>query len=582
MPSYPREAHAAFLDAELEAQIMAFQRKLESSAVSLLENGDIFVAQFIKLRGAEMLVKMNTERRGVPRRLETMRAMLVKDSHQSWRSWGIMTYGELIRTGQLNYSDATCIWHHRADDPSYTLVGFRSIDIEFADALVEGCVVIFGPPEPPFQYLANLKRVVQTATVNSGVNYLLDLELVTNDWLPVALSAKVDLLHDQLHLSEVIIVQGPPGTGKTHLLAQLAAKLLDEGKRVLATSLTHRALFELSSKEALKPALNQKRLYKRRLTLDDKAKLPDLQEAEDLFAAPGCLTLATFYATSGWATQVKEMPYDVVLVDEASQAFLAMLAASRMLAPKVLWIGDPAQLPPVVVLSADNVTKYKAQPLIDGMKTALENLSFPAYRLVETYRLTRRAALFTGLFYQNTLVAAEHPNRPALSFQDLPAVFQNILHPEGGPTLLALPLPPGDPAPGLLIKTVAQLVAGLMTINEEQFSITILAKQRKTVSLIQWSLVQIFGYQENIFVETVERVQGLTCDICIFVMPDANLHLSLDPNFFNVATSRARRHTIIVAAERVLQSATMDIKVATFLERLSQESRFNMHLYLNG
>lgn len=44
------------------------------------------------------------------------------------------------------------------------------------------------------------------------------------------------------------IVQGPPGTGKTHMAAALLSHLLAQGKRVLVTAQTERALYELRDK----------------------------------------------------------------------------------------------------------------------------------------------------------------------------------------------------------------------------------------------------------------------------------------------------------------------------------------------
>lgn len=44
------------------------------------------------------------------------------------------------------------------------------------------------------------------------------------------------------------IVQGPPGTGKTHMAAALLSHLLAQGKRVLVTAQTERALYELRGK----------------------------------------------------------------------------------------------------------------------------------------------------------------------------------------------------------------------------------------------------------------------------------------------------------------------------------------------
>jgi hypothetical protein len=572
MNAYSRENHAIFLDIELQAQIAAFQQKIETSAVSLLENGELFVAQFIKFRGSEMMVKMNTERRGVPRRKDTLRAMLVIPGLQGWKNWGNMTYGELIKKGQVNYSDATCIWHHRDEDSKYTLVGFRGLSIPFAEVLEEGFLVVFGPPEPPFEYLANLISIVNRPTVYSLTDKLLDSPVIENNtWLPTPIHGRYDLIRDQIALSDIVIVQGPPGTGKTHLLAQIATQLLNEGKSVLATALTHRALFELASKEALKVPLNNKKLYKKGITLEERDSMPALQEAENMHSSPGCLTLATFYSSSAWANNIKQPIYDVVLVDEASQAFLAMLAASCWLGRKIIWIGDPAQLPPVVIMSQDTISKLKASPLIFGMTTVLAQSAFPAFRLVETYRLSERAAEFTGVFYDGSLTAAKSSNRPSLYLDNLPSDIQNLLHPEGGPVLLPLPFPPGDATPELLIRAILHLVKGFLKVEDKSLTIAILAKQKKTVSRIQWTLSQHIGHQENIVIETVERVQGLTCDICIFVIPDSSKGLSLHPNFFNVATSRARRHTIIISPENLLDSIRVDERVTDFIKRLLKE-----------
>ena len=46
-----------------------------------------------------------------------------------------------------------------------------------------------------------------------------------------------------------------------------------------------------------------------------------------------------------------------VIVDEASQAFLTMLAAANMLGKKNLWVGDVCQMPPIVKTSKDRIRK---------------------------------------------------------------------------------------------------------------------------------------------------------------------------------------------------------------------------------
>jgi superfamily I DNA/RNA helicase len=51
-----------------------------------------------------------------------------------------------------------------------------------------------------------------------------------------------------LQSNGAVLVQGPPGTGKTHTIANLIGHLLSEGKSVLVTSQTEKALNVLKEK----------------------------------------------------------------------------------------------------------------------------------------------------------------------------------------------------------------------------------------------------------------------------------------------------------------------------------------------
>ena len=52
----------------------------------------------------------------------------------------------------------------------------------------------------------------------------------------------------QIERNDVVLVQGPPGTGKTHTIANLLGHFLSQGKRVLVTSHTSKALKVLRDK----------------------------------------------------------------------------------------------------------------------------------------------------------------------------------------------------------------------------------------------------------------------------------------------------------------------------------------------
>jgi DNA polymerase III delta prime subunit len=76
-----------------------------------------------------------------------------------------------------------------------------------------------------------------------------DLE-VLNDRpaLPKAANDEQRSMLDQARSSPHTIIQGPPGTGKTHTIANLAAVLMAEGRRVLITAENDRALREVQDK----------------------------------------------------------------------------------------------------------------------------------------------------------------------------------------------------------------------------------------------------------------------------------------------------------------------------------------------
>lgn len=74
-------------------------------------------------------------------------------------------------------------------------------------------------------------------------------------FLPLPVNAAQLRVVRRVDASAQTLVQGPPGTGKTHTAAALISHLLAQGKRVLVTAQTDRALKEVRTKlpEAIKP-----------------------------------------------------------------------------------------------------------------------------------------------------------------------------------------------------------------------------------------------------------------------------------------------------------------------------------------
>lgn len=75
--------------------------------------------------------------------------------------------------------------------------------------------------------------------------------------LPLPANQEQREMIDNARRERHLVIQGPPGTGKTHTIANLASVLMAEGRRVLITAETERALSEVQAKlpEDMRPLM---------------------------------------------------------------------------------------------------------------------------------------------------------------------------------------------------------------------------------------------------------------------------------------------------------------------------------------
>lgn len=573
---YERKEHWQFLEEELRAQTESFKLKLDTSAIYLLqEREELFVAQFIKFLDGEMILKFSSHR-GLPRQGEYLYCFTVPKELRDYRNWGNKTYGDLIKS-KANYSEVVSIWQSHSDEKDFSIVGFRGVDLEFAMHIQEaqGMILILGPNKPPFEYIANLQKIVVHQS-NDAMNNILDQDFHVADWIPSLLENDkniVDFVLTQLDLQDTMIIQGPAGTGKTYLIAEICERLCMQGKSVLVTALTNRALIEIVEKPALKTLLKEHKIFKTKLSVDESKVHKDLMQIKDLSPQPSNLILSTFYITSGQAAQISsESPFDFVIVDEASQALLGMLAGAKLLGKKNIWIGDTKQLPPVVAISDDKVRRKNYGALVDGLKALSDNASIPIFQLTESYRLTERAATFTGIFYNGSLKSKSKKDI-RLNFNEL---FQDVgkyFNPKGGPTLIKTDLPIGDFKPKNALILTTEIVKHLLSLPET-LHISVLTYFVETTKALQRHILQTVGYHRNLLIDTVSRVQGLTTDVCIYVIPNSSYHRSLEVRLFNVATSRSKRHTLIITDKRIIDRSQIDNEVKKYLLQLNVDYSF--------
>lgn len=562
-----RRKHWQFLEDELKAETEDFKKIYLATAISLLKiSQEMYVAQFISFKDGEMIMKFPISR-ALPRKGDFLVCMVLPPELQDYRNWGDRSYRDLYKA-RYNSTECVCIWHSPANDPRYSLVGFSKVSVDFANYIKKtpNIVLTFAPQRPPIDYVMNLQKVVEDQ-YSKGVASILDANYQAKDWEPIPIRQDdvSGFVYSQMALTETMILEGPPGTGKTYMIAELCAKLCAEGHSVLVTALTNRALMEIAEKPAVESLLGEHRIFKTNISMDEIRELSKLETLKLIAPMPGCLVMSTFYITSGYAAELTiEQPFDYVIMDEASQAIFPMFAASRKIGKRNLWVGDIHQLSPIVILNGNRITICGYKHLIEGLKLLADNSISPIYQLATAYRFGQRAANYTGVFYNDSLVAKESPK-----YNDLPSMFK-ILSKDGGPTLVLTDMPSGDCTPQFAIFIAAFIIDNIVKDNKDK-EIAVLTCMKKTTRALQMAITQKVRTRKNLLVDTVARVQGLTTDITIFFVPDYSYIRTLEPHLFNVATSRAKEHTIIIADKYVLDSTILDTKVRRFLERLKQD-----------
>lgn len=562
-----RKKHWQFLEDELKAETEEFKKTYLTTAISLLKTSqEMYVAQFISFKDGEMIMKFPISR-ALPRKGDFLVCMVLPPELQDYRNWGDKTYRDLYNA-RYNSTECVCIWHSPANDPRYSLVGFSKVSVDFANYIKEtpNIVLTFAPQRPPIDYVMNLQKVVEDK-YSKGVASVLDANYQTKDWEPILIKQDnvSGFVYSQMTLTDTMILEGPPGTGKTYMIAELCARLCAEGHSVLVTALTNRALMEIAEKPAVKPLLHSHKIFKTNITIDELREIKDLETIKSIAPMPGCLVMSTYFITSGYAADLTvEQPFDFVIMDEASQAILPMFAASRKIGKNNLWVGDIHQLPPIVILNQDRIKFCNYKPLVEGLKLLADNSSSPIYQLTTTYRFGQRSANYTGVFYNDSLVSNESKR-----FNDLPSMCK-ILSNKGGPTLILTDMPSGDSIPQFATYMASYIVASILNDSPNK-DIAVLSCMKKTTRALQMAITQKVGSKKNLIVDTVARVQGLTTDITIFFVPDYSYIRTLEPHLFNVATSRAKEHTIIIVDKYVLDCYTLNKNVRKYLEMLKQE-----------
>lgn len=571
-----KENQVKFYKEELKEIEFSVKKTFNATGLSLFQNGDVYVGQYRGLdeKRGNVFVDIPTGKQyHAPRLDQKLTCFTLEAGLERPSNWGNLTYSDLLK--DRNRTDTKIVDYIPSKREGWITMLIREMYAEFIESLQYNQILAFGPTIPPFEYLQNLMEFSESS--NAAGNQLWEKILsfkyeLKSDVSPKLLTEEIDIADQiitEVEKSIIYVFQGPPGTGKTYQVADIVSRLVLSNKSVLITALTNKAAVEVCEKSFFDKLFDEHRVSKLPITIDERKKFPKLLNAKDLLPTKGHLTLTTFYQFSRiWEEQTQS--YDYVIVEEASQAYLTTIAAACKVGKKIIVVGDPKQIVPIVTNKNYKVFS-NIDALINGMNTLSQTADFSFYRKTETRRLTERSTIYTNCFYNNTIQSKsliDNIDTDLYSFEKL----TEITHYNGGPTLVEFSNNEGD----VLNQMLRFLVIALneLTVLKGN-AIAVLTPYIETLTHLQQNLKSKTN-SRNYLIESVDRVQGLDVDYCFYVIPKSS-SFSFNLNRFNVATSRAKKSTFILVEQDFDHFVNLPKEVENYLCKIREEFAFIVH-----
>lgn len=497
---------------------------------------------------------------------------------QSISDWSC-TFVDFLENGKYHTpsSDLFPLYYKNKVDFSYDYIGCSGVELNvfefFKKSIAKGkqITVLIYSPLPPTAYFSNLNNFL--SAFHDLPQQLIEPKIEYDEWKPEELaynSKQIEYIPmrvmETLDTDGVCVVQGPPGTGKSYTIAHIIAKYLAEQKNVCITTMTNKGLIELIQQPPLKPFLENCKISKTNLTADEHNNHPNIKSAKKNFiVSNGELLCSTNYVLSNAYNKKnileRGLPiYDLIIIEEASQAFLASILAFKELGKKCLIVGDPMQLPPIVLKPNKNQYKaWNANNQIEGLKAFALGTDVKSFQITTSFRLTLASASLTKEFYSNNFTSVSEElldfskcNSPYF-IKDGGVIYQyTASHTDG---IIS------DKAKSI----ISEVVNKFMT-NYLDRTLGIISPFNDTVKELQ-SLFSIGCESNNLIIETIDRIQGMTVDYTIFYIPGRNVSFALDEKRFNVATSRSRSTTLIISDTPLTDMYSATPKITNFLRK---------------
>ena len=577
-----------FRDQKREVE-RAYSYILDSSVSMLLKDGALNVGTIVYASPKSGHITIRIKKGYAPRLRMLKSFSIVTKKAKDLYGPSALTWDITFRTFhdgaglRMGESDIMPLYFRKSSDNQFDSIVCGSIDMDMFN-FINDCVnnkgkmltVLLYDSYPPTEYFDNL--AYYTHSHRDSKELLLRPQISYDEWQPEELAyseSRPNIVSDTvaktLNEEGCCILQGPPGTGKSYTIATIVSSYLHKGLSVCVATMANTGLVELAKQAPLSQELADGKIYKTSLKADEAKAATGIKAAKsDLVVPKGCLLCTTYYKLSsviGVNSEGKSPDelFDLMVIEEASQAFLTTIVAFKSLGRQCLIVGDPMQLPPIVqgLGQKPEYDLWNVDVQCNGMSAFAMGTSIQSYRIITTFRLTQRSAELTKMFYSNNFRSVKK------DYLDFKGLGEKYFPSEGGVLYKFIS---GFVDQNYNIRSLSFISELVQTIENyrPESSVAIISPFRETVKKLQSELQTDSRKLRDFTVETIDRIQGMTVDYAVLYLPAGDSNFALDVRRFNVATSRSLSTTIIISDVRLEKLAKFKGKVKTFIQACKQ------------
>jgi DNA replication ATP-dependent helicase Dna2 len=252
-------------------------------------------------------------------------------------------------------------------------------------------------------------------------------------------------------------------------------------------------------------------------------------------------------------------------MDEAGQLSIPLAVAAMVKGTKFIFIGDHKQLPPIISENQEDIT---------FTKSIFEHLFqyAPGLMLDTTYRMNKEINKFPSKqFYEGKLFPEE---KNADWILDIPNNFkrhQEILDITKPEVLFCHFHQSLHSRSEYEAGIIAEFIGEYLKNGIKPCDIAIITPFRAQVRQIKKSLACLDnydGFKDELFVDTIEKIQGQERDIIIYSLATSDpakaeqrADFFFNPNRFNVALTRAKKKRIVIGNKELFNYESKDYKL---------------------